>query len=1020
VAAARKTMRRTVPSKTRANNKGVKPTRTALSLPLAVPTPSAGQPVTSPGFLIVGIGASAGGLEAMEEFFRHMPPSSGMGFVVVSHQHAGHVSLLPSLLSKCTAMPVAEATEGMEVEPNRVYLAPGGTNMAILHGTLHLMEPHSQERVPLPIDYFFRSLAGDQKQRAIGIILSGTGTDGTLGLRAIKAESGMTIAQDPQSAKYQGMPRSAITAAVVDVVQPASQMSEPLRAYARSLTRPAPAVPEHDASQTLKKIFILLRDRTGNDFSLYKENTIHRRIERRMNVHQIENLRQYLRFVLANPHELDALFQELLIGVTSFFRDPQAFEVLEQKVLPSLVEGKPENATLRLWVAGCSTGEEAYSLAILFREYLTQRKLPLTVQIFASDLDSRAIEAARAGLYPIGIAGDIAPERLQRFFIKEESSYRVKKEIRDLVVFATHNILTDAPFTKLDLLCCRNLLIYLEAKAQQKILPLFHYALKPNGILFLGSSETIGGFESLFTVIDRKWKLFRRSAEPSTFPGLERFPGGLMIGITETRVDDEAPTITNRHVSIPDLIQQLLVSRYAPAAVIVNGRGEIVYIHGHTGAYLEPAPGQPTHHLVEMAREGLKHDLAMALHQAAGREDEVVRRDVRVKAHRDVILVNLTVKRIAEPEALQGLFLVTFETVRADKSAAQKGASARAAAPLKKGESGLMRELEFTKQRLQRTIEELQTSNEELKSTNEELQSTNEELQSTNEELETAKEELQSLNEELVTVNSELQGKLDALSDANDDLQNLLNSTEVATIFLDNELRIKRFTSEAKRVSNLIAIDVGRPLSDIVSKLTHDRLLEDAQDVLRKLVPKEREVQAADGSWFAMRILPYRTSKTTIDGLVLTFQDITKMKEAEQVVRAARGFAASIVETVREPLLVLDDQLRVVSANQSFYRIFQVTPREVEQQLLYHLCDGAWNIPDLRRLLEEILPKTTSFQDFSVDKTFPLIGHKVLALNGRRLEQEAGQPGRILLAMEELRVQEGEGKVEATAKVKVE
>jgi two-component system CheB/CheR fusion protein len=966
----------------------------------------------SRGFLIVGIGASAGGLEAMEEFFHHMPPSSGMAFVVVSHQHAGHVSLLPSLLSRCTAMSVVEAADGMEVEANRVYLAPGGTNLAIMHGTLHFMERASEERVPLPIDYFFRSLAEDQKQRAVCIILSGTGTDGTLGLRAIKAESGMTIAQEPQSAKYQGMPRSAIAAGVVDVVQPANQMSEPLLAYARNLTRPALPLPERDASQALQKILILLRDRTGNDFAIYKENTTHRRIERRMNVHQIENVKQYLRFVLANPHELDVLFHELLIGVTSFFRDPQAFEVLVDKGLPSLFEGKSEGSTLRVWVAGCSTGEEAYSLAILIREYLTQRKLRFTVQIFGSDLDSRAIETARAGLYPIGIAGDIAPERLQRFFTKEDSSYRVKKEIRDLVVFATHNILTDAPFTKLDLLSCRNLLIYLEAKAQQKILPLFHYALKPNGILFLGSSETIGGFESLFTVIDRKWKLFRRTAELGTFPHLERFPGGLLKGTTEARAGSEVLLTTSRPASIPDLIQQLLVTRYAPAAVVVNGRGEVVYIHGHTGAYLEPAPGPPIHHLIEMAREGLQHDLALALYQAAGREEEVVRRDVRVKANGDAILVSLTVKKIAEPEAIQGLFLVTFDQVRTDKTVPKKGARAQTVAPLKKGESGLRRELEFTKQRLQQTIEQLQTSNEELKSTNEELQSTNEELQSTNEELETTKEELQSLNEELVTVNSELQGKLDALSEASDDLQNLLNSTEVATIFLDNDLRIKRFTSEAKRVSSLIAVDVGRPLSDIVSKLAYDRLLEDVQDVLQTLVVKEREVQATDGSWFFMRILPYRTSKNTIGGLVLTFLEITKMKGAEQVVQAARGLAARIVETVREPLLVLDDQLRVVSANQSFYQTFQVTSREVEQQLLYHLCNGAWNIPDLRRLLEEILPKTASFQDFVVDKTFPHVGRKVMVLNGRRIEQEAAQPGRILLAMEEKRVREEAGKGE--------
>ena len=721
----------------------------------------------------------------------------------------------------------------------------------------------------------------------------------------------------------------------------------------------------------MRKIFILLRDRTGNDFALYKESTIRRRIERRMNVHQIENLKQYLRFVLSNPHELDALFQELLIGVTSFFRDPQAFEVLVHKGLSSLLEGKAEGATLRVWVPGCSTGEEAYSLAILIREYLTQRKLRLTVQMFASDLDSRAIETARVGLYPIGIAGDITPERLQRFFTKEDHSYRVKKEIRDLVVFATHNILTDAPFTKLDLLSCRNLLIYLEAKAQHKLLPLFHYALKPHGILFLGSSETIGGFESLFTVSDRKWKLFRRTTEPSTLPHLERFPGGLMTGTTETHAEAEVSLPTTRPASIPMLIQKLLVSRYAPPAVVVNGRGEVVYIHGHTGAYLEPAPGPPTHHLIEMAREGLQHDLALALHQAASKEDDVVRHDVRMKANGGVILVNVTVKRITEPESLEGLFLVTFDAGRTDKTAARKGVPARAAAPLKKGESGLMRELEFTKQRLQRTIEELQTSNEELKSTNEELQSTNEELQSTNEELETTKEELQSLNEELVTVNSELQGKLEALADANDDLQNLLNSTEVATIFLDNDLRIKRFTSEAKRVSNLITIDVGRPLSDIVSKLTSDRLVEDAQDVLQTLVVKERDVQTADGSWFFMRILPYRTSKNIIDGLVLTFLDITKMKKAEQVVEAARGVAASIVETVREPLLVLDDQLRVVSTNQAFYRTFQVTPREVEQQLLYHLCNGAWNIPKLRSAAgrdsteEHLIPGLHRGQDVS-------------------------------------------------------
>lgn len=1013
MAAARKKQRRTSAAKTSAKPPLAKRRRASV-----IPSQHGPAPLlplhsasTIPGFLIVGIGASAGGLEAMEEFFHHIPPSSGMAFVVVSHQPAGHVSLLPGLLGKCTVMPVMEVTDGITVEPDYVYLAPGGTNLALLHGVVHLMEPPPQERVPLPIDYFFRSLADDQKMRAVGIILSGTGSDGSIGLRAIKAESGMTIAQDPQTAKYQGMPRSAIAAGVVDVVLPAGHMLETLLAYARSLTKPIHQLSEHDTAQTLQKLFILLRDRTGNDFALYKENAIRRRLERRMNVHQIENVRHYLRFVQENPHELDALFQELLINVTSFFRDPQAFEVLAQKGLPALLEGKPDGSTLRIWIAGCSTGEEAYSLAIVVKECLAQRKRRLAVQIFATDLDNRSVETARAALYPVGIAGDVTPDRLQQFFTKEDGSYRIKKEIRDLVVFATHNLLTDAPFTKLDMLSCRNLLIYLDHKAQHKLLPLFHYALKPNGLLFLGTSETVGGFERLFTPVDRKGKLFRRTVEPSTLPHLERSPGGAMRGTIATHADTGAALPAVRPLALADLMQQVLVAQYAPAAVVINGQGEVVYIHGRTGAYLEPAPGPPTHHLIEMAREGLQHELAVAIQRAAGGEDEVVRRNVRMKADGGMALVTVTLRRITEPEALQGLFLVTFVPARADKPAVGKVAPERASVPLKtkKGEAGLRWELKFTKQRLQRTIEELQTSNEELKSTNEELQSTNEELQSANEELETAKEEMQSMNEELMTVNAELQGKFNALENANDDLQNLLNSTEVATIFLDNELRIKRFTSEAKRVSHLIALDVGRPLSDIVSKLSYNRVLEDAQEVLRTLVVQEHEVNASDGSWFLMRIMPYRTSKNTIEGLVLTFLDITRMKYSERVVQEARGLAENIVETMREPLLVLDEQLRVVQANQSFYRTFQTTPREVEQQRLYHLCNGAWNLSDLRSQLEEILPERKSFRDYIIDRPFPQVGRKKLALNGRRLEQDVALPGRILLAIEDITDREPHG-----------
>ena len=943
----------------------------------------------------------------MEEFFRQMPPSSGMAFVVVSHQHADHVSLLPNLLGRCTAMPMVQVTDGIMVEPNRVYLAPGGTQMAILLGALHFMEPHSKERVPLPIDYFFHSLAKDQTQRAVGVILSGTGTDGTVGLRAIKAESGLTIAQDPQTAKYQGMPHSAITAGVVDVVQPVGRMSEPLLAYAQSLMKPILSLSDRESNQTLHKICILLRERTGNNFALYKELTIQRRIERRMHVHQIESLTQYFQFILANQPELDILFQELLIGVTSFFRDTQVFEALAKKGLPSLIDGKPQGASLRVWVAACSTGEEAYSLAILIREYLTQKKLRLTVQIFASDLDNRAIEQARAGLYPIGIAGDMAPERLQRFFTKEDSSYRIKKDIRDLVVFAKHNVLTDAPFTKLDLLSCRNLLIYLGDKAQESLLSLFHYALKPHGLLLLGPSETIGGIEDRFAPIDRKGKLFRRTGMASSLPHLERVPSGSAAVTTDIRSAADSPLFTTRPASIPNLVQQFLASKYAPASVVVNQRGEVIYIHGHTGPYLEPAPGSPTHDLIEMTREELRNEVARALHQAMHKKENVLHRDVQIQVNSQAAVVNLTVEKIVEPEALEGLFLVTFDQSKTENTNARKGAKVRTTAPLMHNKTGLMRELAFTRERLQRTVEELQTSNEEMTSTNEELQSTNEEMQSSNEELETTKEELQSLNEELITVNAELQGKIELLSDVNDDLQNLFNSTQIATIFLDNQLCIKRFTSEAKRVSHLMAIDIGRPLSDIVSKLIDDRLLQDTQEVLRTLAFKEREVQVEDGSWFSLRILPYLTSSKTIEGLVVTFQDITMMKRAAFIIESSLSMATSIVETVRDPLLVLDDHLRVVTANQSFYQFFKLTKPEVEQQLLYNLCHGSWNLPELRHELEGVLPNGTSFKDFIIDTTFPQIGRKVLALNARRLEQNQALPGRILLAMAEVRGSEG-------------
>ncbi|MCL5743014.1 MAG: hypothetical protein M1541_03660, partial [Acidobacteria bacterium] len=746
------------------------------------------------GFPIVGIGASAGGLEALEELFAHMPSDSGAAFVVITHQHPGHTSLLPELLGKKTSLPVIEATDEMKVRPNHVYVCPPGGQLDILNGKLQFMNADMTERPHLPIDHFFRSLAQDQKEKAIGIILSGTGTDGTLGLKAIKGESGMAMVQQVESAKYSGMPSSAAATGLADYVLPTSAMSARLVAYARGayLAAPAAETPEVQA-EPMQKVFVLLRSRTGHDFSNYKATTIHRRIERRMNVHEIKEPDRYVRYLQENPHEIDILFKELLINVTSFYRDPEAFDALARSALPDLLKSRPDNYLVRAWVPGCATGEEVYSLAILLREYLEEVKRPMEVQVFGTDLDHEAIEAARNGQYPDGIALDVSPRRLERYFTREDSGYRVRKDIREMAIFAVQNVIKDPPFTKLDLIACRNLLIYLNAELQKKLMPIFHYALKPGGLLLLGTSETIGGLTDLFEPVDRKWKIFRRKESPLTLRTVVEFPvepakppaGGRLVAVPRPA----------REGNIAGLVERLLLTRFSPASVVVNERGDVVFIHGRTGAYLEPPTGRPRLNIHEMAREGLQLELASALRQAARQTGEVTRPAVRVRTNGDFVHITLDVSRIAEPEALRGLFLVTFRPCPAPEAGVEprtRAARERETSRVTK----LERELQYTKESLQTTVEELETSNEELKSTNEELQSTNEELQSTNEELETSKEEMQSLNEELTMVNAELHARVEELSRANDDMQNLLNSIEIATIFLDRDLNIKRYTEQ--------------------------------------------------------------------------------------------------------------------------------------------------------------------------------------------------------------------------------
>ena len=841
-----------------------------------------------PRFSIVGLGASAGGLQALEEFFGAMPSQSGIAFVVVTHLHPDRPSLMRELLARKTDMPVREVRKATVVEQDHVYISLPGWNLGLLNGVLHPMAPPKQPqgRPALPIDYFFRSLAADQKAHAVGVVLSGTGSDGTLGLKEIKGNLGMVMAQERNSAAYTGMPDSAIATRMVDFILPAREMPGQLLKYVshlstaptRVLSRAGSGLPPED----LQRLFVLLRNRSGHDFSQYKENTIRRRIERRMNVQHLESLKGYVRFLQEHPEDLDHLFKELLIGVTSFFRDADAFEALI-RALPELLSSRAEKQLLRVWVPGCSTGEEAYSIAILIRECLDRLKQPLGVQIFASDLDPEAINVARLGRYPAGIALDVTAGRLEQFFVREKDTFLVRKEIREMLVFAPQNLISDPPFTKLDLLSCRNVLIYLGPPLQKRLFPMFHFALKPSGLLFLGSSESLGMFGSLFEPVDKKWKVYRRREVPAgsyltDFSPGRRGASNLLPGSASAESGAQQP-----HPSFG--AGRLLLQELVAPTVLIRERGDVVHIHGHTGQFLEPAPGpQATPNVFNMARPGLELQLAGAVGEAANSDKEIIHHDVRIASNGDDLRVDLRVRRVQEPGPFRGLFLVTFDNVRvgsprkATPAAPSRGRSSRSHDRI----ADLEQQLHHTKERHRFTTEDLETANEELKSSNEELQSTNEELQSANEELETSKEEMQSLNEELQTVNAELQDKVDELSHSNDDMKNLLNSTDIATLFLDGELNIKRYTEQATRVIHLIASDVGRPLTDLVPRLRYDRLFEDAREVLRTLVVKEVEIRAEDGTWYLMRVLPYRTDENVIDGLVLTFVDITKIRSLQQ------------------------------------------------------------------------------------------------------------------------------------------
>ena len=840
----------------------------------------AGEPAEA-SFPIVGIGASAGGLEALEQFFAHAPPNCGLAFVVIQHLDPTREGMMPELLRRGAAMEVSEVEDGKRVQKNHIYVIPPNKDISILHGVLHLLEPTAPRGLRLPIDFFLRSLAMDQRERGIGVILSGMGSDGTLGLRAIKEKGGLVLVQDPKTAKCDSMPGSAIEAGLADIVAPAGEIPAKILAWLqrKPLVSGSGEVLLESARGALEKAVILLREHGGNDFSHYKRNTLHRRIERRMGIHQIDRIEAYIRYLRENPQELDLLFKELLIGVTSFFRDRAAWDCLSGTVLPALFAKRPSRHVLRAWVPGCSTGEEAYSLAMVLKETVgaqpTSGHCP--IQIFATDLDSDAIVRARAGLYPENIAADVPAERLERFFVKEERGYRVRAEIREMVVFAPQNLIMDPPFTKLDILSCRNLMIYLGPEMQQKLIPLFHYSLLPEGILFLGSAETVGEFTSLFSPVDAKMRLFRRLESKGRQPPPE-FPAVFTEPEPERRGSSRA---AQPAASLQSLADKLVLRSYAPPTVLVNDMGDILYISGRTGKYLEPAAGKANWNLFAMAREGMREELFGAFQKVLRKEEPATVRGLRPEGMAEGHAVDVRIERLESESELQGLVILVFNDVSLP-AVAKRGKRASAEPPRLKE---LQRELEEAREDARLTRDSMQTTQEELRSANEEMQSTNEELQSTNEELMTSKEEMQSLNEELQTVNAELQAKVDELSRTSSDMKNLLDSTDIATVFLDNDLNVRRFTERATAVVKLIPGDLGRPITDLSSRLCYPELAEDVRKVLRKLLATEKSVSTEDGGWFTVRIMPYRTVDNRIDGVVITFSDITAAKRLEAGLR---------------------------------------------------------------------------------------------------------------------------------------
>ena len=957
---------------------------------------------------IVGIGASAGGLEAFSQLLKALPTDTGMSFVLVQHLDPTHESQLPEILSRTTEMPVVAVTDGLRMQADHVYVIPPNADMAVSDGVFALTPRVATDR-HAPIDHFFRSLAEALEGRAIGVVLSGTGTDGMLGLRAIKASGGVTFAQDEKSAKHAGMPHSA--APVADfVLSPQGIARELVRIGHHAYVNEALPIPSADRrpgeAADISAVLRVLRTATGVDFMQYKPASVRRRIARRMLLGRIDSLEAYARHLRQTPQEARALRDDILIQVTGFFRDADGFEALRRSVFPSLVKEKAGNGPIRIWVPGCASGEEAYSLVICLLEFLAEQDSDRPIQLFATDLSDSAIAQARTGVFPAAsIEQEISPDRVRRFFTKVDGRYQITKAIRDVCVFAPQDVTRDPPFSKLDLISCCNVLIYLNAALQERVLPVFHYALKPTGFLKLGSAEGVGRFSNLFTVIDKKHRIFARKAGPSAHLGFGITASGRITTPSDAREDEAGLSAA----AIEKEADRLILGRYGPSGVVVNADMEIVQVRGKTGAYLEATPGAASLNLFKMVREGLSTDLRQAVQQAARRAAPVRMEGLQVRGNGGIREIGLEVIPIGPAEAAQRRhYLILFsegrrrpaETVPPPKrldAHAPRSKTAR-----ERRWTQLSRDFAEVQRQLRISNDEHEAAAEELRAATEEAQSSNEELQSTNEELETAKEELQATNEELTTVNDELNSRNAELGQLSNDLGNLLTSTHVPIIMVGPDLRLRRMTPVTERVLNVAPSDIGRPIGDLRLSVEVPDLEALLREAIETLSVQEREVVARDGRWYSVRVRPYRTLDNRIDGAVVSFVDIDALRRGFEQAQHAREQAEAIIATVREPLVILDGQLRVVLANRSFYETFQVPRGETERRTLFELGNRQWDIPRLRAQLEEVLPRDSVFEDFEVDHEFETIGRRTMLLNARRLLAANGEPALILLAIEDV------------------